>query len=69
MAIMNYEFIIKSLTDELEKNGDNANVLKERGRLRMLSGDHDGAIADLKRAVALDPTLLNDISGEFNNKK
>ena len=66
---MNYEFIIQALTDELEQNGDNANVLKERGRLRMMSGDHSGAIADLKRAAELDPTIMEGISGEFDNRK
>ena len=64
---MNYEFIIKALTDELEQNGDN--VLKERGRLKMMAGDHAGAIADLKRAAEIDPTIMDGISGEFNNKK
>lgn len=66
---MNYEFIIQALTDELEQNGENANVLKERGRLRMMSGDHSGAIADLKRAAELDPTIMEGISGEFDNRK
>lgn len=66
---MNYEFIIKALTDELEQNGDNANVLKERGRLKMMAGDHAGAIADLKRAAEIDPTIMDGISGEFNNIK
>ena len=66
---MNYDFIIKALTDELEQNGENANVLKERGRLKMMAGDHPGAIADLKRAAELDPTIMKSISGEFDNRK
>ena len=66
---MNYDFIIKALTDELEQNGENANVLKERGRLKMMAGDHPGAIADLKLAAELDPTIMESISGEFDNRK
>lgn len=61
--------LIDAMTAELEQNGENANVLKERGRLRMMNGDHVGAVSDLKRAAELDPTIIDVISGKFDNKK
>ncbi len=57
--------MIEAMTQELEKNGPNANILKERGRLRMLLGDKNGAMDDLRQAVALDPSIVDTISGEF----
>ncbi len=57
--------MIEAMTQELEKNGPNANILKERGRLKMLLGDQKGAMDDLRQAVALDPGIVDSISGEF----
>ena len=53
------------MTEELEKEGSNANLLKERGRLRMLIGDKKGAMEDLRQAVSLDPSIVENINGEF----
>ena len=57
--------MIKAMTEELEKDGPNANLLKERGRLRMLIGDKKGAMEDLRQAVSLDPSIVENINGEF----
>lgn len=57
--------MIGAMTEELKKDGPNANILKERGRLRMLMGDKKGAMEDLKQAVALDPSIVDNINGEF----
>lgn len=57
--------LIAEMTKELEQNGPNANVLKERGRLKMIKGDHAGAMADLKLAVQLNPEIMKEISGVF----
>ena len=57
--------MIDAMTEELEKDGPNANLLKERGRLRMLIGDKKGAMEDLRQAVALDPSIVENINGEF----
>lgn len=57
--------MIDAMTEELEKDGPNANILKERGRLRMLMGDKKGAMEDLRQAVALDPSIVENINGEF----
>ncbi len=59
------EAMIEAMTQELEKNGPNANVLKERGRLKMIIGNKKGAMDDLRQAVALDPSIVDTVSGEF----
>ena len=57
--------MIDAMTEELEKDGPNANLLKERGRLKMLIGDKKGAMEDLRQAVSLDPSIVENIHGEF----
>ena len=57
--------MIDAMTEELEKDGPNANLLKERGRLRMLIGDKKGAMEDLRQAVILDRSIVENINGEF----
>lgn len=57
--------LISEMTKDLEENGPNANVLKERGRLKMIKGDHAGAMADLRLAVQLKPEIMKEISGVF----
>lgn len=57
--------MIQAMTEELEKDGPNANLLKERGRLKMLIGDKKGAMEDLRQAVSLDPSIVENITGEY----
>ena len=57
--------MINAMTEELEKDGLNANILKERGRLKMLIGDKKGAMEDLRQAVSIDPSIVENINGEF----
>ncbi len=57
--------MINAMTEELEKDGPNANILKERGRLKMLIGDKKGAMEDLRQAVSIDPSIAENINGEF----
>lgn len=57
--------MITAMTRELETQGPNANLLKERGRLRMMLGDKKGAMEDLRQATSLDPSIVERISGEF----
>lgn len=57
--------MIEAMNAELEKNGPNANILKERGRLKMVIGDKKGAMEDLREAVKLDPSIVYNINGEF----
>ena len=57
--------MIAAMNEELEKDGPNANILKERGRRQMLVGDKKGAMEDLRQSVSLDPTIVDSITGEF----
>ena len=57
--------MINAMTEELEKDGPNANILKERGRLKMLIGDKKGAMEDRSQAVSIDPSIVENINGEF----
>ena len=57
--------MINAMTEELEKDGPNANILKERGRLKMLIGDKKGAMEDIRQAVSIDPSIVENINGEF----
>lgn len=57
--------MIEAMTEELKNDGPNANLLKERGRLKMLIGDKKGAMEDLRDAVNLDPSIVENISGEY----
>ena len=57
------------LFDEaVELMPDNARMYEERGRARLLSGDKDGAVADMKKAIELDPACGQRINGHFNNQ-
>ena len=40
---------------------------KERGRIKMLLNDKEGALKDLKRALALDPHEGRELEGLFSN--
>ena len=57
--------MIEAMNAELEKNGPNANILKERGRLKMVIGDKKGAMEVLREAVKLDTSIVDNINGEF----
>lgn len=57
--------MIDAMTQELQEHGPNANLLKERGRLKMILGDKKGAMQDLRQATSLDPSIVEHISGEF----
>lgn len=53
---------IEVLTQEIDKDKNNAILLKERGRLRSLAGDSQGAMSDLREAIKLDPNLIKEFS-------
>ena len=44
---------IQAITNEIGKHPNNANLYKERGRLRKMNGDEKGAIEDLKEAIKI----------------
>lgn len=54
---------LDTLIDVLHTN--DAEVYQLRGTLRMNSNDKAGAINDMRRALDLNPQLLEQLSGEF----
>lgn len=48
---------------------DDADIYQLRGTLRMNQGDKTGALNDLRKALDLNPELLQQLSGEFKTKE
>ena len=47
---------------------DDAEVYQLRGSLRMEQGDKIGALSDMRKALDLNPELLQKLNGEFKNQ-
>ncbi len=57
---------IEAISKEIGDSPQNATLYKERGRLRRMVGDEAGAMADLRQALEIDPSLLDDLqNGRF----
>ena len=60
---------VDAITAEIEKDKENANLYRERGRLRFQLGMEREAMEELRQAIALSPSLVNEISnGQFEGK-
>lgn len=58
-----------SLLDEaIEMNPDSAALYHERGRAKLLNGDKEGSMADLKKELELNPQEVKHFNGEYNNQ-
>ncbi len=60
---------IDAISQEINKEPENALLLRERGRLYMMIGEREAAMQDMCAAVKLKPELVNDINGEFRSKE
>ena len=49
------------------KEGNFAEAYKERGRAKLLNGDKDGSVEDMKRSLELNPKDEASLNGEFKN--
>ena len=58
---------IKLYTEGLELMPQNTVFYQERGHVRLLKGDKEGSIEDMKKAIELDPEQEKSINGEFKN--
>lgn len=56
---------IETLTQAIAES-PTATLYKERGRLRMLTGDRQGAMDDIRKAAELDPSMLEQLNGKFD---
>lgn len=61
-----YAQAIATLDEALEIN-EKAQLYQLRGKLKIDSGDKEGALADMKKALELNPESENRISGHFDN--
>lgn len=60
---------VDAITAEIEKDNANANLYRERGRLRFQLGMEREAMEDLRQAIALNPGLVDEIAnGQFEGK-
>ena len=60
---------IEAITAELSASPSQPHLLKERGRLLMILGDKAAAMADLREALRLDPTIVSDLhNGSFEGE-
>lgn len=58
---------LNTLIDTLHT--DDAEIYQLRGTLRMNQGNKQGALADMRKALDLNPQLLEHLSGEFETKE
>lgn len=61
-----WDLAIDKLTEAIEINAT-AHLYQLRGRIKLEKGDKDGSLADIKKALELDPKNESTINGQFNN--
>mgnify|MGYP002626218169 CR=1 FL=1 len=57
------------LTETIKEDERCAEAYVLRAQLSMAFGDRDGAAKDFEKAVSVDPSLLESVSGEFKNRE
>lgn len=70
-AIRNGDMITATieLTAAINEDSKCSEAYFLRGQLSMAFGDREGALNDFKTASELDPTILEQLNGEFKNKE
>ena len=61
-----WEQAIDKLNEAIEIN-ETASLYQLRGRIKLEKGDKDGSLADIKKALELNPNTESAINGQFNN--
>ena len=64
-----YDKAIALFNEAIEVNPQFANAYHERGRAKLLSGDKEGAAADMKSALELNPLEVERLNGAFSNQE
>ena len=58
---------IELFDEAIELNPNFAEAYKERGRAKLLNGDKDGSVEDMKKSLELNPKEEARLNGEFKN--
>lgn len=58
---------IEMLDEAIELNPGFAQGYHERGRAKLLSGDKEGSVKDMKKALELNPKDIEEVNGQYGN--
>jgi tetratricopeptide (TPR) repeat protein len=61
------EEALREMDDALENMPEFAEGFKMRGAVKLVMGDKEGSMEDLKAAIAIAPDTLNSIDGTYDN--
>lgn len=67
IILKKYPEAIALFDEAIEMNPEFAQAYHERGRAKLLSGDKDGSVEDMKIALELDPKEKEKLTGKFEN--
>lgn len=62
-----FDKAIENLDEAIEVNVDFAQAYHERGRAKLLKGDKEGSVEDMKKWMELKSDEVTKVSGEFSN--
>ena len=62
-----YLYLGQLFDEAIELNPNFAEAYKERGRAKLLNGDKDGSVEDMKKSLELNPKDEASLNGEFKN--
>lgn len=58
---------IELLDEAIELNPDFAQGYHERGRAKLLNGDKEGSVEDMKKGLELNPKEIQEVNGQYGN--
>lgn len=58
---------IELLDEAIELNPDFAQGYHERGRAKLLNGDKEGSVEDMKKGLELNPKGIQEVNGQYGN--
>ncbi len=63
-----YVEAIELFDEAIELNSNFAQAYHERGRAKLLNGDKDGSVEDMKKGLELNPKEIQGFSGQYGNQ-
>lgn len=62
------DIAIDMLDDAIDINPGFAQGYQERGRAKLLKGDKEGSVEDMKKALELNPKDIEEVDGQYGNE-